>query len=142
MLFSSITFLGFFLPFILIIYYVIPNRTYRNCVLFLGSLLFYAWGEPKFIFLMFASIIFNYNMGLRLGKLDFPHRKVVLSGCIFMKLKSISSFIFLNRWFCGINLSYKSVYWLKFNSCCDLSIKKTPPEYILLYSNGVCKFSL
>ena len=32
---------------------------------------------------------------------------------------------FLNRWFCGINLSYKSVYWLKFNSCCDLSIKNT-----------------
>ena len=68
MLFSSVTFLIFFLPIVLVFYYALPNLTYKNCVLFLGSLLFYAWGEPRFVFLMFASIVFNYNMGLFLGE--------------------------------------------------------------------------
>ena len=64
MLFSSITFLVFFLPVVLLLYYMLPSRTYKNCVLFAASLLFYAWGEPKYVFLMLASIIFNYNAGL------------------------------------------------------------------------------
>ena len=64
MLFSSITFLVFFFPTILLLYYMLPSLTYRNAVLFFGSLLFYAWGEPVYVFLMLASIIFNYNVGL------------------------------------------------------------------------------
>lgn len=68
MLFSSITFLVFFLPAVIVFYYALPNLTYKNTVLFIASLLFYAWGEPKFVFLMLASIVFNYNMGLFLGK--------------------------------------------------------------------------
>ncbi|MBO7485961.1 MAG: MBOAT family protein [Spirochaetaceae bacterium] len=63
MLFSSVTFLGFFFPVIFILYYIIPNRTYKNTLLLFSSLLFYAWGEPKFIFLMVLSIVFNYLMG-------------------------------------------------------------------------------
>lgn len=68
MLFSSITFLGFFLPAVLLLYVLLPSLRYKNTVLFLSSLLFYAWGEPVYVFLMLASIIFNYNMGLRLGE--------------------------------------------------------------------------
>ncbi len=68
MLFSSFTFLLFFLPACLLFYYALPKLTYKNSVLFFASLLFYAWGEPKFVFLMFASIVFNYNIGLALGK--------------------------------------------------------------------------
>lgn len=95
MLFSSITFLGFFLPFILVLYYSIPNRIYRNCVLFLGSLLFYAWGEPKFIFLMFASIIFNYNMGLRLGNPELTRRKTLLIISIIVNIGILFVFKYL-----------------------------------------------
>ena len=64
MLFSSITFLGFFFPVVLIAYYALPHRAYRNAVLLLASMLFYAWGEPKFVLLMLASVLFNYNMGI------------------------------------------------------------------------------
>lgn len=67
MLFASITFVCFFLPVVLVLYFGIPHRTWRNAVLLLASLLFYMWGEPKFVFLMAGSILFNYLMGLALS---------------------------------------------------------------------------
>lgn len=63
MLFSSITFLFAFLPIVLLVYYISP-RLLRNAVLLVFSLLFYAWGEPKYVFVMMASIIIGYAMGL------------------------------------------------------------------------------
>lgn len=57
MLFSSLTFLYFFLPIVLILYFVIHNRTWRNSVLLVSSLVFYSWGEPKYVFLMLASTL-------------------------------------------------------------------------------------
>ena len=95
MLFSSITFLVFFLPCVLIFYYAFPNRTYRNCVLFLGSLLFYAWGEPKFVFLMLASIVSNYNVGLRLGENSVQNRKMLLAFGILVNIAVLFVFKYL-----------------------------------------------
>lgn len=63
MVFSSSIFLFGFLPLILFIYYLADNR-WRNFILLLGSLLFYAWGEPQNIFIMLLSIVLNYIMGL------------------------------------------------------------------------------
>lgn len=63
MLFSSITFLFAFLPIILLVYYMSP-RLLKNTVLLVFSLLFYAWGEPKYVFVMMASILIGYVMGL------------------------------------------------------------------------------
>ncbi len=63
MLFSSISFLYYFLPFVLLVYFVVPKNL-KNPVLLLFSLLFYAWGEPKYVFLMIATIAFNYVLGL------------------------------------------------------------------------------
>lgn len=94
MLFSSVTFLLFFLPAVLVFYYALPNHTYKNCVLFLASLLFYAWGEPKFVFLMLASIVFNYNMGLLLGG-DTTHIKKVLAFAIIVNLGVLFVFKYL-----------------------------------------------
>ena len=51
MVFSSLTFLFVFLPIVLLIYYISP-RPLKNFVILLFSLIFYAWGEPKFIFLI------------------------------------------------------------------------------------------
>ena len=67
MVFSSIVFLFTFLPIVLILYYIIPGRG-KNIVLLLGSLLFYAWGEPVYIFLMIFSIFFNYISGLDIAR--------------------------------------------------------------------------
>jgi alginate O-acetyltransferase complex protein AlgI len=63
MVFSSLLFLFVFLPLILLIYYLVPHRL-RNFVLFIASLIFYAWGEPLYIFIMFFSIVVNYAFGL------------------------------------------------------------------------------
>ena len=63
MVFSSTVFLCLFLPLVLGVYYVL-KLGYRNIFLLLASLLFYAWGEPKFIFIMMLSIFINYFSGL------------------------------------------------------------------------------
>ena len=63
MLFSSIPFLYYFLPLVLAAYFVTPAR-FRNGVLLFSSLLFYAWGEPKYVLLMAVSILCGYGFGL------------------------------------------------------------------------------
>lgn len=63
MVFSSSIFLFIFLPVVLLGYYVI-RKPLRNAFLLIMSLGFYAWGEPKFVFVMIASILLNYAAGL------------------------------------------------------------------------------
>lgn len=67
MLFSSIPFLYYFLPIVLAVYFVSPKGL-KNAVLLLFSLVFYAWGEPKYVFLMIISIFSGYGFGLLLEK--------------------------------------------------------------------------
>ena len=67
MLFSSIPFLYFFLPCVLFLYFAVPKRL-KNTVLMLVSLFFYAWGEPKYVLLMAATILVNYGAGLLIEK--------------------------------------------------------------------------
>ena len=59
MVFSSTIFLFIFLPCVLVGYYLIDRR-FRNVFLLLASLLFYAWGEQRFVFVMMASILMNH----------------------------------------------------------------------------------
>jgi len=59
MVFSSIVFLFTFLPITLALYFIIPVRRVRNIVLLLVSLVFYAWGEPVYIYLMIFSIVLD-----------------------------------------------------------------------------------
>lgn len=63
MLFSSIPFLYTFLPCVLIVYFLSPDRL-KNTVLLLASLLFYAWGEPRFVVFMVIAIVQGYVFGL------------------------------------------------------------------------------
>ena len=65
MLFSSIPFLYYFLPVVLAVYFLVPPRL-RNSVLLCSSLLFYGWGEPKYVLLMAVSILSGYGFGLLL----------------------------------------------------------------------------
>ena len=67
MLFSSTVFLFAFLPAVLILYYIAPRKV-RNLILFVFSLVFYAWGEPVYVFLMIASTIVAYITGLLADK--------------------------------------------------------------------------
>ena len=63
MLFSSIPFLYYFLPVVLIVYFLVPCKL-RNAVLLLSSLIFYGWGEPKYVALMVVTIAAFYICGL------------------------------------------------------------------------------
>lgn len=67
MLFSSISFLYYFLPLMAALYFIVPKRL-KNTVLLFGSLVFYAWGEPKYVLLMVLSILLGYGFGLLVEK--------------------------------------------------------------------------
>lgn len=68
MIFSSLVFLSIFLVAVLALYYPVKNRLYRNIVLCIASLFFYAWGEPICVILMIFSILLNYCAGLYMGR--------------------------------------------------------------------------
>ena len=67
MIFSSIFFLFVFLPITLLLYFLVPWKL-KNAVLLIVSLIFYAWGEPVYVFLMLFSIVFNYISGIEIHK--------------------------------------------------------------------------
>ena len=66
MVFSSTAFLFFFLPVTLIFYYCCPQK-WKNLLLVIASLIFYAWGEPVYILIMLFSTIFDYINGRLIG---------------------------------------------------------------------------
>ena len=106
MVFSSLFFLYLFLPLSLIAYYVAKPR-YRNAVLIVCSLVFYAWGEPIFIWLLLMSTLLNYLFG-RLISADPESRtaKVSLVLSLIFHLGMLILFKYtgffienLNNWF-------------------------------------------
>ena len=62
MVFSSMVFIFIFLPAVMILYRILPEKL-RNGLLLTASLIFYAWGEPVYVLLMMFSIVFNYFIG-------------------------------------------------------------------------------
>ena len=67
MVFSSITFLFYFLPIALLVYFMCPRRI-RNAWLAVASLVFYAWGEPRYILIMLFSTVVDYTCGQLIGR--------------------------------------------------------------------------
>lgn len=67
MLFTSISFLYYFLPALIIIYFITPKK-YKNIILLIASLLFYFYGEPKYVFLMIAEIVIAYTGAILIDK--------------------------------------------------------------------------
>ncbi|MBQ4629484.1 MAG: MBOAT family protein [Clostridia bacterium] len=68
MVFSSLIFLGMFLPITLGLYYISKNNTYRNIILLIASLIFYAWGEPMLILVMLSSAFVGYLSAFGISK--------------------------------------------------------------------------
>ena len=102
MVFSSSTFLVFFLPAVLLGYYIIHPRL-RNPFLLAASLFFYAWGEPKFVLVMLLSILCNYLFARRIDQ----RRKRNLDG----KLQLIAAVIFN----IGLLIVFKYTNFLTYN---------------------------
>ena len=92
MLFSSIPFLFYFLPIVLLLYFLVPFKL-KNAVLLLASLVFYAWGEPKYVVLMIASILLFFFCGLAIGKAqEKKWKKVWLTVSIVCSLALLAVF--------------------------------------------------
>lgn len=83
MVFSSLIFLFQFLPITLLVYYLSPPRL-RNAVLLAASLVFYAWGEPLYVFIMMVSTLINYAGGLMIEK--YRERRGIAHGVLLVSL--------------------------------------------------------
>ena len=109
MLFSSLTFIFIFLPLVLGLYFIAKDK-YRNHILLLASLLFYSWGEPKFIVLMLISIIFNYIIALIIDKKRDKKilPKLLLIFSLIINIGMLFSFKYLNFFITNINSIFNS----------------------------------
>lgn len=96
MVFSSMTFIWIFLPILLFVYYISKEK-YRNIILLIFSLIFYSWGEPKYIILMLISILVNYIFGRILDKCNKKKNKtIVLIFSIIFNLGLLVYFKYFN----------------------------------------------
>ena len=108
MLFSSITFLYYFLPLTLLVYFVMPRKG-KNAVLLTASFLFYFWGEPKYCFLMAGAIITGYCSGILLERLrNSRYRKLVLALSLCVLLLLLGIFKYLDFFIQCINSVFRS----------------------------------
>lgn len=97
MVFSSTIFIFCFLPFVMGIYYlpvVRRSKHFKNYFLLLTSLLFYAWGEPIYVFLMMTSILVSYFIGLEIE--HSAHKKVVLTIGVIYHISVLFVFKYLS----------------------------------------------
>ncbi len=110
MLFSSIPFLYYFLPVVILLYFIVP-KALKNTVLLLSSLIFYAWGEPRYVFLMIATVLFNYILGILIEKT----RGKILSK-FFVTLSVVASLAVLGYF------KYADFFIYNFNALTGLSV--------------------
>ncbi|MAT80244.1 MAG: membrane-bound O-acyltransferase family protein [Phycisphaerae bacterium] len=95
MVFSSITFLFFFLPLVVVLYHVAP-RPARNAILLIASLLFYLWGAGVFVLLLLAAIVTNYIVGFVVQTAHERGNRLLAGICITISI--ITSLVILG-WF-------------------------------------------
>ncbi|MCC8051127.1 MAG: MBOAT family protein [Clostridiales bacterium] len=92
MVFSSLLFLFRFLPAVLLCYYLVP-RPLRNFVLFLFSMIFYAWGEPVYILLMIVSILVSYAGGIAVDAMKRADRPAAARNVLILSLAASLSLL-------------------------------------------------
>ena len=110
MLFSSISFLYYFLPCVLIIYFCTPKK-FKNIILLLSSLLFYFYGEPVYILVMIGSIISGYIHGLLINKYK-KYNKIFLITSITISLGLLILFKYSNFIIDNINSIFNAKFAL------------------------------
>ncbi len=95
MVFSSLVFLWIFLPCVLALCFLVRNTKVQNILLLIASLLFYAWGEPTYVFLLLFSVIMNWGFGLLMEK--FPsHKGTILTVDLVGNIAIIGYFKYAN----------------------------------------------
>ena len=95
MIFNSSIFLLYFLPFLLIVYFLI-DREYKNWLLLGASLLFYAWGAPKFIFFVMGSVVVDFMILRMLNRQTGSCRKTLFWLSVLLNLGLLIYFKYMN----------------------------------------------
>jgi len=90
--FASVSFLFYFLPLFALLYCLAPGMAARNLVLVATSLLFYAWGEPRFVLLLIVSIVLNYGFALAIAAIEPPRRRLVTGSAVAVNLALLALF--------------------------------------------------
>lgn len=114
MVFSSTLFLFVFLALFLVIYHLTPSKA-KNVVLLLASLAFYAWGAPKFLFLLLASLLVNFLIVRKMDQVE-RGRKLFLALSLFLNLGLLAYFKYANFFIDNVNAllslwQLKNVSW-------------------------------
>ncbi len=133
MLFSGLPFLYYFLPVVLILYFIVPLKL-KNAVLLVSSLVFYGWGEPKYVVLMVASIIIGYFSGILIeAKNNLKVKKLVLAFSVAVNLGFLAYF------------KYAGFFLENFNALTGLSIpvlKIALPVGISFYTFQILSYTI
>ncbi len=103
MLFSGIPFLFYFLPAVVIVCFLVPDKG-KNAVLLISSLLFYAWGEPKYVALMVFSILAYYGFGLAIG--SGKHTRLWLTASVVTGALLLGIFKYCDFFIGSINTAF------------------------------------
>ncbi len=110
MIFSSIPFLYYFLPIVLILYFAVP-KCLKNTVLLVASLVFYGWGEPTYVFLMIGTILLGYIFGLLIER--FAGKKAAKVCLVLSVASSLAGLAFFK---------YADFFIQNFNAVTGLSV--------------------
>lgn len=103
MIFSSNLFIFQFLPIIFLLLLITPKK-YQNLILFIGSLIFYAWGEVRYIFIMFASVLVDYVCSNQIEKNRLTHKtRIYLWISVFFNLGMLFTFKYSNFFISNLN---------------------------------------
>ncbi len=106
MVFSSLSFLYYFLPIAIVVYYLVPKK-FKNVVALVVSLSFYFFGEPKYGFLMILSIFVTYIGGILIAKYK-KQSKAIMIAVIFIQLFSLVFFKYTDFFITNINNVFKA----------------------------------
>lgn len=116
MVFSSIAFLLYFLPLFLLVYYLSPKRL-KNYVILLFSVIFYAWGAPKFVFILLATTAASFYLVKWMDKSNRrKDKRLLLAVSIIINLGLLAFFKYANFFVDNLNqafesLGYNAVAW-------------------------------
>lgn len=117
MVFSSILFLAYFLPCVLLLYFLLPKK-FRNWTILASSVVFYAFGEPWFVFVLLASTILDFQITTAMYKSDSgKKKKQLLAASIVLNVGLLLYFKYANFFVDNINLlleasGFNSISWL------------------------------
>ena len=105
MVFASLTFLGFFLPLTLLVYFLLPRLAWRNAWMVVASLWFYAWGEPVWVVLLLISAGVDYVHALIITRYrSHPLVRLAVVSCLVINLGILGVFKYSGFLMQNINL--------------------------------------